>query len=271
MIRVHPSPNRDRLSILAALVLLSYGLIRIVVIPPVPVAFSILGLLIEFEINTQLVMLSLAAAVTVSGTDWVIRSHPAIAEGASTVDHWIVPALASLAIGAIIIRLPHGPILWLGLGLAAVLLLAVLVGEFIVSDLTDPRSMAAALGLKSVAYLLLVGTFFSVEAVNLRAVFAVPLMMVSTTAVSWRLLRLETLRHQPWIFPLLIGMIVAQLSWAFHYWPLSPIKVSLILGLVAYLGGAYFHEHIQSGMQRERAVELGFVGLISLVLILLFT
>jgi len=65
-----PQPDRDRLSTLTALVILSYALIRIVVLPIFSAELTFAGLIFEFKVDTRLIMLTLAAALTVAGADW---------------------------------------------------------------------------------------------------------------------------------------------------------------------------------------------------------
>ncbi|TFH33331.1 MAG: hypothetical protein E4G99_11565, partial [Anaerolineales bacterium] len=134
-----PRPDRDRLSALTALVILIYALLRIVRFPTFSFETSLLGLTISIQLNTPLVLLTLAAVLTAAGADWIVRGHPRAVQGTRTAEHWIIPGLASLAVGAILSQLPAGPALWISLPTAALLLIAVLIGEFIVFDHEDPR------------------------------------------------------------------------------------------------------------------------------------
>jgi hypothetical protein len=258
-------PDRDQLSVMAALVLLSYTLARLVVLPTIAAEFSLLGLLIPFEINTHLVMLALAAALNTAGAAWLLGSHPAAATQRSTAEHWVIPGFAALAVGGILSRVPLGLGLGIGLALAAVLLIAVLVAEFIVFDPTDPRYDAASLGLRSLAYLLLIGVIFAVQATDIRAAFAIPIVMACSSAVAWRLLRLGAPKLRVWRYALLIGFVTTQLAWGLHYWPTAPLQQALILGLVTYLGEGFILAHIQEGITRARILELAVVAGLSLI------
>jgi hypothetical protein len=137
-----PRPDRERLSALGALVLLAITLVRVVVLPTLPFEFSAAGLLIRVELNRAVVLIGLAAAVTVTGADWLAQSHPRPPRGRARFEHVIIPGLATLATGGLLANIEPGPTLWAGLLLAASLLIAVLVAEFIVIDLEDPRRPA---------------------------------------------------------------------------------------------------------------------------------
>jgi hypothetical protein len=264
-----PQPDRDRLSALTALVILIYALLRIVDLPELSQQVALLGLLLSININTPLILLTLAAALTAAGADWIVRGHPMAIEGTHTAEHWIVPGLASLGIGAILSQLPTGPTLWISLPLAALLLIAVLIGEFIVFDPEDPRYDFARVGLRTLSYLLLVGALFAIHAFNLRAFYLVPLTFLASLAVSWRLQRLEAINpKRSLLYALTTGMLAAQVAWAFHYWPLSPLKVSLILALWVYLahGWARSLEQQQAGI--GTMIELGLVAGVGLTAII---
>jgi hypothetical protein len=71
----YPTPGFNQISSLTALVLLSYGLIRMITLPSVETEFALLGLLIKIEFRTQSIMLILVAALAASGVDWLIRNQ----------------------------------------------------------------------------------------------------------------------------------------------------------------------------------------------------
>lgn len=264
-----PQPDRDRVSTLTALLLLTYTLIRIVTLPSIETEFSLLGLLIRLEFNASLVMLTIAGFLAAAGSDWLIRSHPAVKNGRTRPEHWVIPGLAALGTGVILVRIPLGPAFWLGLILTAALLIAVLVSEFIVLDTEDPRHDTAAIGLTALAYLLLIGALFAIRATGLRAAFAIPLTFCACAAVAWRLLRLARMRTSAVHYGLLISGITAQISWGLHYWPLPPLREALILGLVVYLGNGLAMAHERGMLGRIRIIEFTIVAVIGLTAVLM--
>jgi hypothetical protein len=264
-----PQPDRERLSALTALVVLAYGLIRIVVLPGVTVQFSLFGLIVRLKFDTQFFMLSLAAALAASGADWLIRSHPGFEEtNAPDIDHMIVPGLAALGLGAILARVPAGAGLWIGLALAVSLLVSVLVAEYIVVDPLDPRRDIAAVGLSSLSTLLLAGAFFAIRGAGLRAVFAVPLIFLAAAAVSGRLLTFATPRAQAWMQAGVLGALTAQVGWGLHYWPVSPVQEALILTLVVYLGIGLISAHFAGKLGPSRWVEFGAIAALGLAAVI---
>lgn len=265
-----PRLDRQRLSTLAALVALAYGLIRVVVLPAARADLAVFGLLIRFDFNTPFFMLVLAAALAVAGADWLIRSHPYAAQASPTIEHWVIPGLAALGVGAILARIPNGLPFATGLVLAAGLLVAVVAAEFFVLDVSDPRHDLAAIGLRALAYLLLVGALFAILATGLRAVFAVPLVMASSMSVAWRLIRLGDPAKSAWQHGAIIGLIAAEIAWALHYWWIPPLREALVLGLIVYLATGIVLAQRQGTLDRRRAFEYGVVCVITLAVIFAF-
>jgi hypothetical protein len=267
-----PSPDRDRLSVMTALVFLTYGLIRIVTLPTLELETTILGLLVRLILNTRLIMLTVAALLTAAGADWLVRSHPHYEPGQSTLTHWVIPGMAALATGSILTRLPQGIALWIGLPLGALILVGVLYAEFLAVDPDDPRYGFTSVGLRSLAYLLLAGTLFTMRATDLRAVYSIPATLLAITAISWRLAMLYSRQsHTALVDALLIGLIGSQISWAAHYWPLPPIRLGLAIGLLVYIGNGLM-DMLRSGqISRGLIVEFSILGVIGYGALFIFT
>lgn len=258
-----PTPDRDRLSVMTALVLLTYALIRIVSLPQLEMEITIFGLLVRIIINTRLIMLTVAALLTAAGADWLVRSHSNYQPGQSTLIHWVIPGMAALATGAILTRLPQGLALWIGLPLGAMILVGVLYAEFLAIDPRDPRYGFASVGLKTLAYILLAGTIFTMRATDQRAIYSIPGTLLAITAISWRLALLD--HRQPraaLVDAILIGLIGSQITWAAHYWPLPPIRLALAIGLLVYIGNGLIDSLRGGTISRGIVIEFSILGLI---------
>ncbi len=255
-----PSLNRVRLSTLAAIVLLAFSLLRLIALPTVRIQVDVLGLLVQLDLDTPAVFLTLTAAVVIAGTDWLIAGHPKLGAKSRTVEHWVVPGLATLGLGVILSRIPSGVPLLLGLPLTDVLLALVLAAEFIVVDRNDPRFDWASLLIRVLAYFLLTGVLFAITATDLRGIFAIPFVFAASSAMVWRLLIMESDAASPRLDAMLVGAVVAQLAWAFHYWPIAPLRESLILALVAYLGEGMSRLLRRGEMTQRRALEFGLLA-----------
>jgi hypothetical protein len=243
-----------------------------IVLPSAEIETTIFGLLIKLEFRTQFIMLILAAALAAAGTDWLIQGHPHQARTRLNVDSWVIPALAAIAIGVVVIRIPESPALWIGLFLAALLLVAILIAEFIVFEVDDPRFENVATILTALALLLLLSTFLTVQVLEVRALFAIPLIFLASFVVTWRLLKLALPEHRVWIWAVLIGFFVSQLDLGMHYWPISPLRRGFLLGLIAYLSYHGTILYLRQQMKRpSQLIELTIISCLSLLAILYFT
>jgi hypothetical protein len=266
-----PVVEPRKLSTLAALVLLAYCLVRVVHLPSTSLTPTLLGITVRVDLSATALLLILAASLAVAGTDWIIRSHPRAARLRPSFEHWIIPGLAALALGGIVIRLPYGVWFWIGLALSAGLLVAVVQAEFIALDRDDPRFDWAAISLRALAWLLLLGALFGIRVSAPRAILSLPLVFLGVTFVTWRLLRLDEPATSAWVDAVLVGMAASQVDWGLHYWPVSPIRQALLIGLLAYVMVNLILAFRQGRLGKSRLTEIGVVSAIALMGILLVT
>ena len=102
-------PDRDRLSVVTAVIVLAYALARIVELPSRLLSATLFGSSIGFELNGQVIILLMVAALISTGSDTLIRSHPRFArESMRTFAHWILPGGTALALGLLLNLAPSG-------------------------------------------------------------------------------------------------------------------------------------------------------------------
>ena len=152
MLKTRNLPDAERLSVLAATILLAYALARFVNLPGYELAIQLPGVYLSVEINVRTFVTLLVAGLTASGADWLLRDHPALGDR-STLEHWLLPALTAWVIGIPLFQTPPGPIWWAGFALGGGLLMLVLVAEYIAVDPEDirqpPRAKPATRGSRS--------------------------------------------------------------------------------------------------------------------------
>lgn len=234
MVSPRPRPQYDRLSALAALLLIAFGLSRFAFLPPLGIRVPLLGLLIAIEVNSRTVMMLLTAGVAVSGCAGILRTHPS-ASRARPIS-WLLPGLAALSFGDALARLPLSLGWWAGLAVATAIILGCIRLEYVLLDPSDPRIPSAASALAGAAFLILAVALFDVRASGTRAVFLFPLVSVATTAVISRVLLLDSGSWPGARYSAAVGATTAELALGLHYWPIHPIQVSILLTLWAYLG-----------------------------------
>jgi hypothetical protein len=227
-------PDANRLSVLAATILLAYALARFVDLPVRELSLQLPGVYLSVEINMRTFVALLVAGLTATGADWLLRDHPAMQSRKSTLEHWLLPALTAWVIGLPLFQLPPGLLWWTGFALGGALLVIVLLAEYIAVDPEDVRHPVAAAGLTAVSFALFLALAISLRFGEIRLFLELPALVLAVGLVSLRSLHLRLHGQWAWVQALAIALVLGQFTAALHYWPLSPVSFGLAL-----LGPAY--------------------------------
>src|SRR5512138_554887 len=119
-------PNADRLSVVAATILLAYAIARFIELPEIELSTQLPGFYLEARLNVQILTAFLVAGLTAAGANWLLRDHPALRRR-RTVEHWLLPALTAWTIGLPLFQLPLSPSWWVGFALGGLMLILELV------------------------------------------------------------------------------------------------------------------------------------------------
>jgi hypothetical protein len=248
-------PSRDRLSVLTAVIVLAYVIMRALPAPAEGTVFS-----------SPLLLQALIAALIGTGTDALIRSHPRFAHR-TTLIHWIVPASTALVLGAGLQLLPDGPLWWLGLASSAVGLLLVLVTEYILVCPEDARYDLAALILTGLTYTLALLLFVTLTAYTNPSLISALIGGGVAAALAWRLFafNVQSLRWAA-LYATLIGLTCTETLWAISYWRVSATGAALVAMLPFYLGVGLSRQQFTHTLSPRIWVEFSLVGAIWLIL-----
>jgi hypothetical protein len=250
--RYLPDPNR--LSVLSATILLAYALTNFVNLPEKDISVQLPGLFLTFSFNIRTLVVLITAGLTASGTDWLLRDHPALKSG-NTIEHLLLPALTAWVIGVPLFQLPFGLAWWAVFAIGGVLLILVLVAEYIVVDPEDVRHALASAGLTAVSYALFLILAIVLRSTGGRLFLVLPALTLAAALVSLRTLHLRLLGQWKIWETIIVALVVGQIAAALQYWPLSPVAFGLgVLGpayaLTSLIGGLVEGEPI-----RQAAVE----------------
>ncbi len=220
--------DADRVGVLIASVLLTYALMRLIHSPQFLLSFDLPGFYFSYPLSLNTAMTLLAAGLTATGMDWLLRDHPRLA-GKSTIEHWMLPTLTTLVIGAPLALLPDGPVWWIGFGIGGVLLTVVLLAEYTIVEPSAAYYGLARAGLTALAYAIFLILVTALRLASIRLFLLVPAVFVAGGLISLRILHLDGTDR--WDFPWAagIGLICAQIGGGLHYWPIAPIPFGLAL------------------------------------------
>ena len=226
-------PNADRMSILAATILLAYTLARYINLPGREISIQFPGIYLEINLNIQTLVVMLVAGLTASGADWLFSEHPSIKKK-NTLEHWLLPAMTTLVIAIPLFQVPQRPIWWIGFAMGGGLIILVLIAEYIAIDPHDPRYPPSAAGITAISFALFLILIVALSYAETRLFMLLPAIFVSSLLVNLRVLRLRF--HNEWLFiqSITVTLINIQIAAALHYWPISPIAYGLAILSPAY-------------------------------------
>jgi hypothetical protein len=263
-------PDRDRLSVVTAVILLAYALARFVDLPTREFTATLLGSSIGLQLNGQVILLLMVAALISTGSDTLIRSHPRFDPASDrTFVHWILPGCAALALGLLLNLAPLGPVWWLGLGLSALFLVVVLVAEYTVVEPDDRAFRAAAFGLTALSYIVALALFGWIRYTGARAALSATGTAVLASVVALRLFVLNgaTLRRS-FVFSASVGLVTGEAMWALNYWRITPMAAGLLLLALFYSFHGVANQHLLGQLNRRMVIEYAVVGFVGGVIAL---
>ncbi len=240
-------PDPERLSVLAASILLAYALARFINIPFREFEVQFPGLFLSFNLNVQMIVTLLVACLTASGADWLLRDHPRI--GHKTYEHWLLPGLTALVIGLPLLQVEPGLAWWIGFALGGFLLMIVLVAEYIVVDSQDVRQPLAASSLTVVSFALFLILAVTLRYTEIRLFFLLPALTLAIFLVSLRTLHLRNQKRWAILEALLIALLVAEWTTVTYYLPLSPVSFGMVL-----LGPAYALTSLLAALAEKKTI-----------------
>lgn len=258
-------PDRDRLSIITAVILLAYALARFVELPSRQISAILFGSSIGIEIDGQVILLLMVAALISTGSDTLIRSHPKFTASFpfAAALHWVLPGATALSLGLLLNLAPQGPVWWLGLVISALLLVLVLVVEFIVVDPGDRNFRAATFSLTALSYIVALAIFGWLRYTGTRTA----LSGTSTAALAAVLaLRLFILNGASFprsvIFAAVVGLVCGEAMWGLNYWRVTPVGAGVLALVLFYALHGLAQQHLLGQLTRRVVVEFAVIGAI---------
>lgn len=240
-------PKLDRISILAATILLIFILARFIKFPAQEYYLPFPGAYLSFHLNINTIVGIFVIGLTSSGVDWLLREHPAL-EGKFTFQHWLLPTLTAWAIGVALIQQPLGLLWWIGFTLGSSILILIVIAEYVTVDPTDIRRLPASIALTAVAFVLFFILVFIVRVEGMRLFLIVPTITIASGLVGLRTLHLQLGGEWAFLPTLIIMLITGQITSAIYYLPISPSSFSLSL-----VGLTFSLTNLASGILTEKS------------------
>ncbi|WP_298005271.1 MULTISPECIES: hypothetical protein [Anaerolinea] len=263
-------PDRNRMSVVIAAVMLAYAITPFVQIAPLVLQTQLPGLFLSFTIDFSTLSSLLAAALAATGSWWLLLDHPLYPTWQNRGRHWLLPALTAWVIGVPLNSLEAGPEWWALFGLGGVFLVIVLLAEYIAFDPEDVRHAPAAIGLTALSFALFLLLSVSLKATGLRLFLTFPAITLAVGLAALRTLYLRLGGVWHWKGALVVALVTAQIASALHYFPLSALQYGLLLTGLAYaltsIVTAYEEERTGSGLWLEPTLMFGILLLLAVLI-----
>ena len=268
------SINRGRLSVLVALVILSFGLLPLIEAPSAgSVGTSFLGTPLRLDITSGTIVLLLVTILTCAGVDQLVREHPRVRRGEVTriFPFWLIPAVTVIVASQLLVagRITDVPLWILSLIVTASILWLTILAEYATVDPEGPLAGRARLFLTAMAYILAILLFGLIWNTRARSSISATLTFVAAGALAFDLLYAAHPRiSRVLIYATAIALVLAEANWAINYWR-SNVFTAAVAQLLAFyalvgLAGQYLIDRIN----RRVLIEFSVVLVIALLLLL---
>jgi len=264
--------DRNRLSVLLAVLLLGCVLFRFIELPEHVWRLQPLGSPLEIHVTGTWLLAALMVGLVCTGTSLVLHDHPHLEEhsGRPIYISWILPAVLA---GISVYLLAQAPTLsvWVaGLAMAAAGVGLAISAEYAAVSPDDPGYPAARLALNVLAYLLAFTLFAIVYHTRTRSLVTATLTLLTATLLAVDLLSVADVPlRRVLLFATTVGLIVGESTWALNYWQISAWVGGLFLLLIYYVAVNAAHQYLLERLSGSILVEFAVVAVIVLTIILL--
>ena len=221
-------PDSNKVGMLTASVLLAFALTRLIQTPEFTLELQLPGFYFAYPLSLSTLLVVLAAGLTATGMDWLLRSHPSLGK-TRTIEHWVLPTLATFIIGIPLTILPSGNTWWIGFGIGGLLLVLVFLAEYIVVEPSAPNYAIATAGLTALSFAVYLILTTALRFSGVRLFLLAPSLFIAAGLVSLRTLHLRISQKWEYNWALGIALICMQIGAGLHYWPISPVQFGLAL------------------------------------------
>jgi len=269
---VNKPVDRDRLSVLLAVLILSSVLFRFIELPEHVYRLQALGSPLEIHATGTLLLVTLMVGLACTGTSRVLHDHPMVMEhsGRPVYISWILPGVLA-GLSAYLLSLAPT----LGLWIAGLIVFGVSIGLTVSAEYAtvspDARSYATTrLALNVLAYLMAFALFVLIYQTRTRSLVTATLTLLTATLLALDLLSVADVSVSRMLpFAGIVGLIIGESTWALNYWQVSPWVGGLLLLLIFYTVINIAHQHLLERLSSSTLIEFAAVTVVVLLVVVL--
>lgn len=212
--------------------------------------------------------------ITSAGADLLARAHPQMQLRSLPVLNlrftrlevtpafWVLPSFSvvgSFAFFRLFSGLLEGAAFALALVAAGGSLLVVLVAQHYALDRNSSVSQRAQTVLQVIGFLLAFGVFSAVYYTRFRTLYSASLIGIAATLLAYALFS-TTSRSNSLLLAMLVGLVLAEATWALNYWATTFLIAGTVLLVIFYVAVSLLQHQAAGTLQRRLLVEYGLLG-----------
>jgi hypothetical protein len=264
--------DRNRLSVLVAVLLLGSALFRFIELPEHTWKLEPLGSPLEIHVTGTWLLTALMVGLVCTGTNLILHDHPHVQEspGRPIYVAWILPGIMAGLAAYLLTHVASWP-LWIGgLVVAGVSISMVVSAEYTAVSPKSPGYATARLTLNMLAYLLAFALFAIIYHTRSRSLITATLMMFTAALLALDLLSVADVQFgRVVMFAGVVALIVGESTWVLNYWQTSAWAGGLLLLLIFYFSANVAHQYLLERLGASVLVEFAVVAISVLAVILI--
>lgn len=262
--------DRNRLSVLVAILLLGSVLFRFIELPEHVWRLQPLGSPLEIHVTGTWLLVTLTIGLVCTGANLILHDHPYLDEHFERPIYvsWILPGVvagfsAYLMVGAVAWPVWAGSLLAAGVSISLVI-----SAEYNALSPDAPGYPTARLALNILAYLLAFVLFVVIYHTRKRSLVTATQTILTASVLALDLLNVADVPIRR-VFPFagIIGLIVGESTWIVNYWQISAWLGGLFLLLIFYVAINVVHQYLLEHLNASVLVEIAVVVIVVLIAI----
>jgi len=266
--------DRNRLSVLVAVLLLGCVLFRFIELPERVLELQLLGSPLGIRITETWLLIALVVGLVCTGTNLILHGHPHLGRhpGRPIYISWILPGVVAGLLAYLLASAPTRAVWVASLMLSGVGISLVVSAEYNAISPDAPDYPLARLALNMLAYLLAFILFTIIYHTRTRSLVTATLTLLTAAVIALDLLSAADVPLRR-MLPLagIVGLIVGESTWVVNYWQISAWAGGLFLLLIFYVTVNVAHQYLLERLRASILAEFAVVTVIVLVIILLRT
>jgi hypothetical protein len=273
MIAPSPKPRYDRIVSLVLLVLLGLALVFFIDINPNIIRARLGGDLPVITVSWLLI--ASLVVITSTGADLFIRAHPQMqARQLPTLrigryelefapGFWILPSLAivtSFAFFRLFSASLQTVAFIIAILVAGVALLATLIGQHYALDRRENVRHTARLVLQKITFCIAFGGFSAVYFSRMRTLYSAALIGLVGALLAYALLHWTPTRRGLGVLAGVVGLTLAEATWALNYWAAPFLLGGALLLIIFYTTSGLLQHYLEGTLSRQVFWEYGLLG-----------